>query len=191
MVKFTKESLKKSKLFDKISYFVSNHDLLALFPNCKIITYAELDKYKSIYELLNHNLDFCFLLTESEKNKGHWCCMMRHNDNFEYYDSYGTPPKSILDFTPKFMNEMLGNDWSEDLGKMINSIKPNGTFNYNKTIYQQMMDDINTCGKWCIFRIALFLSENYSNKDFRKLIEDKKKQQKLPLDELITQIIVI
>ena len=33
--------------------------------------------------------------------------------------------------------------------------------NYNKTIYQQMMDDINTCGKWCIFRIALFLSENY------------------------------
>ena len=86
---------------------------------------------------------------------------------------------------------MLGNDWSEDLGKMINSIKPNGSFNYNKTIYQQMMDDINTCGKWCIFRIALFLSENYSNKDFRKLIEDKKKQHKIPLDELITQIIVI
>ena len=54
-----------------------------------------------------------------------------------------------------------------------------------------MMDDINTCGKWCIFRIALFLSENYSNKDFRKLIEDKKKQHKIPLDELISQIIVI
>ena len=51
--------------------FVTNFDLLAIFKNCKIIKYADLDNYNDIYMLLPHRMDFCFILTESEKNSGH------------------------------------------------------------------------------------------------------------------------
>ena len=37
-----------------MEYFVSNTDLLNIFPNCKIVKYAELDQYETIYDLLPH-----------------------------------------------------------------------------------------------------------------------------------------
>jgi hypothetical protein len=66
-------------------------------------------------------MDFCFILTESELNSGHWTLLISDDTMFEYFDSYGVSPKSILDYTPSFKNKQLGNNYSEDFGKMINS----------------------------------------------------------------------
>ena len=55
-----------------MDYFLTNFDLLAIFKNCKIVKYANLDKYSDIYQLLPNKMDFCFILTESEtNNSGH------------------------------------------------------------------------------------------------------------------------
>ena len=45
------------------------------------------------------------------------------------------------------MNRKLGNNYKEDIGKMINSIKPNDKFIYNKTKFQKDQEGINTCGR--------------------------------------------
>jgi hypothetical protein len=186
MKKFTKSSLKKSEYLNQMKYFVSNYDIVNIFKDCKIIKYADLDKYKDIYELLPLRMDFVFLLTESEFNLGHWTLIIRHDSSFEYFDSYGNSPKSILSFTPKFMNDLLGNSWDDDLGKMIKSIKKGHTFSYNKTKYQDIdLLDIATCGRWCILKVSLFLTDNMNNKDFRKLLESKQKEIKRPFDEII------
>ena len=79
-----------------MDYFVTNGDLSAIFKNCKIIKYAELDNYDDIYMLLPNRIDFCFILTESETNSGHWTLLIRDDNNFQYYDSYGVSPKNIL-----------------------------------------------------------------------------------------------
>ena len=113
-----------------LSYFVTSTDLQSIFKNCKIVKYADLDNYKDIYQLLPNRMDFVFLLTESEKNSGHWTLIIRDNNIFEYYDSYGTSPKNILDYIPSFKNKQLGNNYKEDLGKMIRSIKPTEKFIY-------------------------------------------------------------
>jgi len=113
-----------------MDYFVTSTDLQAIFKNCKIVKYADLDKYEDIYQLLPNRMDFEFLLTESEKNSGHWVLIIRDHDTFEYFDSYGTSPKNILDYIPKYMNKKLGNNYGEDLGKMIRSIKPTDKFVY-------------------------------------------------------------
>jgi len=42
--------------------------------------------------LLPDRMDFCFILTESEENSGHWTSLIRDDDVLEYYDSYGTSP---------------------------------------------------------------------------------------------------
>ena len=87
--------------------------------------------------LLPNRMDFCFILTESELNSGHWTLLIRNGNVIEYFDSYGTSPKNILDYIPNYMNLKLGNNYSEDLGKMIKSIKPTDKFSYNKIKFQK------------------------------------------------------
>ena len=111
--------------------------------------------------LLPNRMDFCFILTESELNSGHWTLLIRDDNNFEYFDSYGVSPKNILDYIgTTYMNKKLGNNYSEDLGKIIKSIKPTDKFTYNKTKFQKDAPYINTCGRWVIGRLSLFLSDD-------------------------------
>ena len=67
-----------------MEYFVNNYDILKIFPNCKIVKYADLDQYETIYDLLPNPMDFVFLLTESELNSGHWTLIIRDGTKFEY-----------------------------------------------------------------------------------------------------------
>ena len=174
-----------------ISYFVTNFDILAIFKNAKIVRYADLDKFKDIYELLPNRMDFIFLLTESEKNSGHWTLIIRDDDTFEYFDSYGTSPKNILDYIPKYMNKKLGNNYGEDLGKMIKSIKATDKFVYNKIKFQKEQEGINTCGRWVIARLSLFLSDDLNLKEFTKLMKTKAKKLKMTNDEFITFLVTV
>jgi hypothetical protein len=169
-----------------MDYFVTSTDSQAIFQNCKIIKYADLDNYNDIYMLLPNRMDFCFILTESETNSGHWTLLIRDDNNFQYFDSYGVSPKNILDYIPSFKNKQLGNNYSEDLGKMINSIKPTNKFIYNKTKFQKEQEGINTCGRWVVGRLALFLSDDLNLNEFTKLIKTKTKQLKMTNDEFIT-----
>ena len=175
-----------------MDYFVTNFDLQSIFKNCKIVKYADLDNYETIYQLLPNRMDFCFILTESEKNSGHWTLLIRDDDVFEYFDSYGVSPKNILDYIPSFKNKQLGNNYSQDLGKIIGSIKkPTDKFIYNKSKLQKDAPNINTCGRWCIARLSLFLSDNLNLKDFTKLMKTKGKQLKMTNDEFITYLVNI
>ena len=174
-----------------LSYFVTSTDLQSIYKNCKIVKNADLDNYKDIYELLPNRMDFVFLLTESEKNSGHWTLIIRDDDTFEYFDSYGTPPKRILDYIPNYMNKKLGNDFQEDLRKMIRSIKPTDKFIYNKTKFQKEQEGINTCGRWVIARLSLFLSDDLDLKEFTKLMKTKAKQLKMTLDQFITFLVTV
>jgi len=174
-----------------MDYFVSSTDLQSIFKNCKIIKYADLDNYNDIYMLLPNRMDFCFILTESEINSGHWTLLIRDDNNFEYFDSYGVSPKNILDYIPNYMNKKLGNNYSEDLGMIINSIKSTDKFTYNKTKFQKDAPNINTCGRWCISRLSLFLSDDLNLNEFNKLIKIKVKQLKMTNDEFITFLVTV
>ena len=186
-----KSSLKNSPYYDKIKYFITNFDILQVFPNSKIIKYADLDQYNSIYDLMPSRIDYVFLLTENDVNIGHWTLMTRSDGKFHYFDSYGEKPQSILNFISPKMNKKLGNNYSEDLGKMIKSIKKNHKFTYNKYQFQADLLDVNTCGRWCILYLSLFLTDDLSNEEFIKLIKYKSKQLKLSQDELVTFLVNI
>ena len=170
--------------------FVTNFDILNIFPEAKIKTYAELEKYETIYELMPNKIDYVFLLTESEKNKGHWTLMLRRVNKFSYFDSYGNSPMEILSFTPKFMNKFLGNDWNKDLGKMIKSIKCKNNFTYNKTAFQNInKSSIATCGRWCIYRLYTFLLESLDDAAFLKRMKEQKKISKVSYDQTIVGLV--
>ena len=89
------------------------------------------------------------------------------------------------------MNKKLGNNYKEDIGNMINSIKPTNKFIYNKTKFQKESPNINTCGRWVIARLSLFLSDDLNLNEFTKLIKSKTKQLKLTNDEFITFLVTV
>jgi len=174
-----------------MQYFVTSTDLQAIFKNCKKVKYADFDQYSDIYQLLPNRMDFVFLLTESEENSGHWTLLIKDDNLFEYYDSYATSPKNILDYIPSFKNKQLGKNYKEDLGKMIKSIKPTDKFIYNKTKFQNEQEGINTCGRWVIARLSLFLSDDLNLKEFTKLMKTKAKKLKMSLDPFITFLVTL
>ena len=83
------------------------------------------------------------------------------------------------------MNSRLGNSWSQDLGKMIKSIKKiSDKFIYNKTKFQKEEPNINTCGRWVIARLSLFLSDDLD-------LKTKVKKLKMTNDEFITFLVTV
>jgi hypothetical protein len=78
--------LNKSPYFKDILYCIPKFDLESQFPNCKIVKYADLEQYQHIiiYDILPNQMDFCFILTESKFNVGHWTVLIRNGSNFEY-----------------------------------------------------------------------------------------------------------
>jgi hypothetical protein len=183
--------LMNSKYKDKIAYFINNTDLNAYFPNCKIVKFAELDNYASIYELLPNKLDFAFILVEEEKNTGHWQLLLRNQDEFSFFDSYGDKPTTILNFIPKYMNRLLGNDYDRDMGHILKSVKKGDKLIINKFPFQSNLDGVNTCGRWCIARTNLFMANGVDNAQFVKYIKREQKNTKLTLDELVCALIAI
>jgi uncharacterized damage-inducible protein DinB len=89
------------------------------------------------------------------------------------------------------MNKRLGNNYNEDIGMMIKSIKKIDKFIYNKTKFQKEQEGINTCGRWVIARLSLFLSDDLDLKEFTKLIKTKAKQLKMTNDEFITFLVTV
>jgi dTDP-4-dehydrorhamnose reductase len=72
---------------------------------------------------------------------------------------------------------------------MIKSIKPTDKFIYNKTKFQKEQEGINTCGRWVIGRLSLFLSDDLNLQEFTKLMKTKAKNLKLSNDEFITYLV--
>ena len=74
---------------------------------------------------------------------------------------------------------------------MIKSIKPTDNFIYNKSKFQKEMQGINTCGRWVIARLSLFLSDDLNLKEFTKLMKTKAKKLKMSLDQFITFLVTV
>ena len=187
----TKNQLEKSKYKDMIKYFITNHDLDKLIHNVKIVKFADLDQYESIYDLLPKKIDYVVILTETEGiNTGHWQLLLRNNNVFEFFDSYSDEPNTILKFISKKMNQYLGNDYNKDMGHILKSIKPTDKLIINEYEFQSDINNVNTCGRHVASRIINFML-GMDNKEYIKWFKGIKKQTKLKNDEIIIELIRI
>ena len=87
------------------------------------------------------------------------------------------------------MNKFLDNTES-DLGTLINNMKPNQSIKINKTKYQNMkyINDVATCGRWCIARIQSFMFGANDGSDFKLFIQNQCKQYNKPADLLVVEL---
>ena len=82
------------KLFHKA---LSDSDIrIILGTDTKILKYSELAGVGSLDELLPRLVDYCVLLYEDSPNRGHWVALLKYNDIFEHFDTYGIKPDNEL-----------------------------------------------------------------------------------------------
>ena len=187
----TPSQLTKSAYKDDIEYFMTNHDLGAIIKNVRIVKFSDLDQFGSIYQLLPKKIDFVVILTETEDvNQGHWQLLLKRHNTFEFFDSYGDEPKTIIEFVSKKMNQFLGNDYQKDMGHILKSIRKQDQLTVNKFEFQSDIPNVNTCGRWVALRVMMFLAHEMNNKQFVAWFkQQKKKLPRLKHDELVCELI--
>lgn len=173
-----------NNLHYNLALFGSNFDIMHAL-NCgddKIIKYSELKNYKSLQELLPSSFDFKIILLETDRNTGHWTCVIRQNNIVECFNSYGIAIDKEFNYIPNFVEKMLGEN-KRYLSMLINTTNP-FTVISNKYKFQSQNPDVATCARWCILRIET-ARIGYSLNDFVRMIHNQTEKTNLPTDILV------
>jgi hypothetical protein len=177
-----------NKMKNKLATMVSDEDFNKYFIDApqKLLKYSQLESINDINELLPEEKDYRIILTENQKNSGHWCCITKDNDIYTWFDSYGEKPDGELKYISTIMNKILGQD-KKHLSRILKTIKEPNQLLYNETKYQKLRDGINTCGRWCICFLLLH-HMGYDLAEFKNFIKlNSKKFNNMPYDILICE----
>jgi hypothetical protein len=168
---------------------ISSNEFSKIVKNAsnKVITYPELEQYKSFNDFLPNNIDYIILLIETEQNTGHYTCLTKRNNLITFFDSYGLKPDSEFNFISQHIQTILGENY-HILTDFINLWKRQGNkFEYNNIDFQEFKQGVNTCGRYSILFINLFL-KGYNLKDFQKLLINLKNKSKFTYDQIIVEL---
>jgi len=135
-----------------------------------IIKYSDLKNYSKIEELLPTDKSTRIILIEDRYNHGHWVCILRYGKTIEYFNSYGCKWDSDWKFINKMMRMILGQSTNEMSRLMHQAEKDGWKTIWNKKRFQKLDDSIQTCGRWCVFRIET-MKIGYSLDEFTELVD--------------------
>lgn len=113
----------------------------------KMINYDDLKGIENIQQLLGHDRAVIILEKIEAKNApkvGHWVALLNKPGFIEHFDSYGFSVDKELSITheQKWLKALLS-----DSGKKIVE---------SRRRYQQIREQVNTCGRWCVVRVKHF-----------------------------------
>jgi len=119
----------------------------------RVISYPELANYASIDEALG-KYGAMIVLYETKRGYGHWVAVFRFAPGVcEFFDPYGMKPDEELKYIPDYYRHVSGQDEPH-----LSNLLQNSDYKlvvYNGAKLQKFRDDVNTCGRWCAFRVAL------------------------------------
>ena len=176
----------KNNLKEVEAYPLSDALIRKYLPQSRILKYSQFKNFKSLDQIIPNNKDYVIILYETSPNSGHWCCIMNFNNNYEYFDAYGKEPSQPLTWNKPEINMMLGQS-KPYLDYLINSNNKD-TF-YNDIEYQSTKDDINTCGRHCIFRILCMIKKDFNLKQYYKFMKQLKNKSNEQYDIIVSYMI--
>jgi RNA binding exosome subunit len=160
----------------RVSTYITDTDIERMFgkeASSYILLYSDLSRYKSINHLLPKKKDFKIILIEEKQLQGHWIAILRYGNTIEVFNSYGTKPSSELNLLSKHQKEAL-NENVKWLNLLLNKAIPKFNVIYNTKRFQKLKSDsgqeVNTCGRFVLLRILMFLYFNKSLNEFIKFM---------------------
>lgn len=177
----------------RLETMMSDKDLsYYLGPECRVITYSELQDYHNILDLLPLQQDFVILLIESQPNVGHWTAIFRNGKTIAYFDPYGVKPDGQITKNDKETRNELGQK-PDELTRLLSTSPIGFKLIYNKCRLQQNDTSnnilINTCGRHCISVLLCSLMLNWSLSKYQKTMKMLAKKLGLTTDELVCRYI--
>lgn len=191
---------------NQIQYDAMGDDTIRkYYPDAKIITYNELNRCKSIEELLPHNNSFVYILYQSSPNFGHWTLLSKSlvNNNplhrnkqlyrIEFFDSYGGEIDQPLNWS-KDDNHLLGQG-KKYLSILLDEANKKNSMNkydivYNSYDFQNENNgNIATCGRWCVLRNMTIKNNNMKLEEFIKMMKFLKSKSNQSYDIIVSDLI--
>lgn len=83
---------------NKLKYPLNGFEMMQLNPDAKLIKYDELNKVFDIDDLFKKTNKLIILYLLQSKTSGHWVCLIKKDDHFCFFDSYGVPEDKQLDY---------------------------------------------------------------------------------------------
>jgi hypothetical protein len=171
---------------------MTDEDIKKYCPDCKILKYVDLKKYKKMSDILKDG-ESAFILFQDSPNSGHWCLESRYTDEDgqqwnEHFDSYGIFPDNELSFVGKGKREKLGID-SKFLTKLLKNDQPEIKTVYSYKKYQDMKPGSSTCGRWACLRRQKIL-DGLNLPEFKNFIEEQKKELDLKNNDDVVSTLV-
>jgi len=165
---------------------MSNTDFKNILgDDVKIIEFPQLEKYNNINELLVNKKDYCIIFyienIINNSQVGHWTALMRDNNKYFFFDSYGISYINELSYISK-QKRLKYNENINYLDKLLKNKKKE----VSKYQYQKFDNKINTCGRYVLIVIFLFMHMKKFNFDdvYNFLTSIKKKYKFKSFDQL-------
>ena len=166
---------------------MSDEVIKKYLPDARILKYSQFKNYKSINDILPNNKDYIIILNEiGQPDRGHWTTICKFNDTLQYFDAYGDKPSSTLKLNDASLNNTLGQNKAY-LNKLINDYE--GDSYYNDFKYQELADDVNTCGRHACFFILCMLKHNYNLNQYYKFMKKLKDNSDEDYDSIVSYMI--
>lgn len=176
-----KELMKQLK-----AYALGDNDVQEKLPtDTKIILYNDLAGVEDITELMDEKGRLVMLYPREAPTVGHWVCMFINKEgDIEYFDPYGEPPEETKrDLSPEKLEELgIVEDILMPLLKQSASRRGKGVV-FNAHQYQKLAPGINTCGRWCVSRLAF---HEATADEFKKILDEMKKGTNKSYDDIVS-----
>ena len=128
---------------------LSDSDIRTILgAHTNILKYCELASVNRLDELLPRLVDYCIILYEDSPNRGHWVALLKYNDMFEHFDSYGIKPDNELQWIHMKKRRML-----KQATPYLSHLLEDQRHIYNRVRYQELDSDVNSCGSNIVNRI--------------------------------------
>ena len=171
---------------NKVNYAISNVDIAMYLDNPNIVKYSDLVNFDSIDSLFD-GYSYVILLIESGRNKGHWVSLLRYNNCIEQFDSYGSTIDNELKYISEKNKEKLG-ETDHFLTNLLKKSKYEIIVNEHK--FQSESEGIDTCGKFVLLRILMFLCADLRLPEFVEFVKKGAKKLKVNNDGFVCRLIM-
>jgi len=174
----------RDELDEIISSPMDDSELKHYLPKTPIITYPELSKFNSIDELLPNDKTYAIILYQDSPNKGHWVAVLKYNNLYEYFDSYGNKIDDPLNWISLGIRKEL----DQTTPYLSNLLKGKST-KWNNKKFQRESPEVSTCGRHCVFRILNNEENNINLNEYKKIMEKMKKETGMDYDEIVSEYV--
>jgi hypothetical protein len=151
---------------------------------CKILKYGELSKFGELDDLLPDLLDYAIVLYEEKENSGHWVGLLKYNNLFEFFDSYGLIPDKELSWvglkTRRTLNEAT---------PYLSIPLKKEHYVYNHVKYQDLDNYVNTCGSHVCHRIYRLIHDNVDQVAYHKYMKGTREDTNSNFDVTVTIVV--